>query len=222
MSLARANALCSRHRYLSPVRIHRGVIDPAHDLPPADLTLVSAVATLVVREDVHPALQDLLLDAADRIHGNGNWIEAPGSFPSPRFVEFTLADQAADFYKSGRSFLQRVFPFWAATLMNRLKIMLTPLLTLLLPLFKLVPPLCQWRIRRRINRWYKALQQLESAADTGGVSRRTEELLKEIAHIEEEIDKVKVPPAYGDNLYQLRFHTSMARKKLEAREAEPA
>jgi hypothetical protein len=131
-------------------------------------------------------------------------------------VEFALADQAADFYTSGRSFLQRVFPFWAATLINRLKIMLIPLLTLLLPLIKLVPPIYQWRIRKRINCWYKALQELESAAGTGGAGPRTEELIEEIARIEAEVAKVKVPPAYGDNLYQLRFHTSIAREKLEA------
>ena len=215
MSLARADALCNRHRYLSPLQLYRGVIDPARDIPPEDCTLVSAAATLLVHEDVHPALQDLLLDAADRIHGEGNWIEAPGRFPSPRFVEFALADQAGDFYRSGRSFLQRVFPFWAATLINRLKIMLIPLLTLLLPLFKLVPPLYQWRIRRRINCWYKALQELERAAETGVASTRTDELVEEIARIEAEVSKVTVPPAYGDNLYQLRFHTSIARKKLE-------
>lgn len=220
MSLARADALCNRHRYLSQLQLHRGVIDPANDLPPADRTLVSAVATLVVHEDVHPALQDLLLDAADRIHGEGNWIEAPGAFPSPSFVEFELADQASDFYQSGRSFLQRVFPFWAATLLNRLKIMLIPLLTLLLPLFKLVPPLYQWRIRRRINCWYKALQELESAAGTGKATPRTDELVEEIERIEAEVSKVTVPPAYGDNLYQLRFHTSIARAKLEGLKKE--
>lgn len=216
MSFARANAVCNRHRFLSPLKLYRGVIDPAGDLPPVDHTLVGAAATLVVRESLHPALQDLLLDAADRIHGAGNWIEEPGDFPSPQFVEFALAEQADDFYTRGRSFLQRIFPFWAATLINRLKIMLIPLLTLLIPLIKLVPPLYQWRIRRRINRWYKALQELENAVDAGGVSKGAGELVKEIEHIEGEVARVKVPPSFGDNLYQLRFHTSIARKKLEA------
>jgi hypothetical protein len=104
----------------------------------------------------------------------------------------------------------------------RLKIMLIPLLTLLLPLVKLLPPLYQWRIRRRVNCWYKALQELESAAGTGTESPRTAALVEEIARIEEEVAKVNVPPAYGDNLYQLRFHTSIARKKLEALHAAAA
>ncbi|NQU39801.1 MAG: ABC transporter substrate-binding protein [Lentisphaerae bacterium] len=216
MSFRRAPAICNRHRHLSPVVLYQGVMDLARNIPPSNHILVSAAATLVVRADFHPALMDLLLDAAARTHGQGNWIEAPGAFPSPQFVEFELADQARDFYASGRSFLQRVFPFWAATLINRFKIMLIPLLTLLIPLLKLVPPLYQWRVRRRINRWYKALQELETAVAPGAQPERADELVAEIVRIEEEVAKVTVPPAYGDNLYQLRFHTSIARQKLEA------
>jgi hypothetical protein len=216
MSVRRADGLRNRHRFLSRLTLHEGVIDPAANLPPADTVLLSPAATLVAREGFHVALVDLLLDAAHSIHGGGDWLEEPGEFPSPRYVDFPLSAIAADFFENGRPFLRRVLPFWAATLVSRMKIMLVPLLTLLIPLAKLLPKLYQWRIRRRINRWYQALQQLESAVPADEQRARLEEVMAEIDRIESQVAKVKVPPSYGDNLYQLRFHTAMAREKLEA------
>ena len=216
MSISRAPAIQNRHRYLSRLTLHEGVIDPANNIPGADYTLLSPAATLVARKSFHPALVDLLLDAATGIHGQGDWMEKPGEFPSPLYVDFPLSDIAADFFESGRPFLQRVLPFWAATLVSRLKIMIVPLLTLAIPLLKLVPRIYQWRVRRRINRWYQALQKLESNVPPAERAERLEDILKEVERIEAEVAKVKVPAAYGDNLYQLRFHTALAHEKLDA------
>ncbi|MHC4597768.1 MAG: TAXI family TRAP transporter solute-binding subunit [Planctomycetota bacterium] len=208
-----------RHRFLSMLTLPEGVIDPSVPLPSSDVRLLSPAATLVARGNFHPALMDLLLDAAGKIHGGGDWLESPGEFPSPRYVDFPLSEVSSDYFKHGRRFLRRVLPFWAATLVNRLKIMILPLLTLAFPLFKLVPPLYRWGIRRRINRWYQALQKLEREVPPGERAERIEEVLGAIQRIEEEVTKVHVPPSYGDNLYQLRFHTSIAREKLEALKA---
>lgn len=216
MSIGRAEALQNRHRYLSKLTLFEGVIDPGDNVPSVDHALLAPAATLVAREGFHPALVDLLLDAATSIHGQGDWLEEPGEFPSPRYVDFPLFPVATDFFESGRPLLQRMLPFWAATLVSRLKILLVPLLTLAIPLLKLVPRVYQWRVRRRINRWYQALQKLESTVPAGEEAERLEDILKEIEHIEAEVAKVKVPASYGDNLYQLRFHTAMAREKLQA------
>jgi TRAP transporter TAXI family solute receptor len=216
VSFSRADALQNRHRFLSRNILYEGVINPSTNLPSKDHTLLSPAATLVCQKLFHPALVDLFLDAATSIHGQGDWLELPGDFPSPRYVDFPLSDIATDFFESGRPFLRRVLPFWAATLFSRLKIMLLPLLTLAIPLFKLVPRLYQWRVRRRINRWYQALQKLEAHIPECEQRERLQEILEEISRIEEEVAKVKVPASYGDNLYQLRFHTSLARQKLDA------
>ncbi len=216
MSLRNAEALHRRHRYLSVLTLEEGVIDPSGPLPARDVRLLSPAATLVARGDFHPALTDLLLDVAGKVHGEGSWLSEPGAFPSPLYVDFPLADVSKDFFENGRRFLRRVLPFWAATLVNRLKVLLLPLLTLAFPLVKLVPPLYKWRIRARINKWYSTLQRLEAEVPPDERAERIEEVLKAIQRIEAEVAKVQVPASYGDNLYQLRFHTSIARQKLEA------
>ena len=127
MDFERAEAYTRRHRYLSSVNLPRGVIDLDLDLPPADVELLAVSANLVVRRDLHPALIDLLLQTADQVHAGGGLFEEPGEFPSPRYLDFPLHKEAKRYYKSGPPFLQRYLPFWAASLLDRLKVMLLPL-----------------------------------------------------------------------------------------------
>ena len=150
MSFARAEAHALRNRFLSPLRLPRGSIDLARDIPGNDLALVAPAATLVARADLHPALTTLLLQVVGRVHAAGGMFEEPDAFPSTRFLEFPLNDEARRFFISGPPFLQRFLPFWAADLIDRLKVMLIPLLALLMPLVKLLPPVYQWRVRSRI------------------------------------------------------------------------
>ena len=55
--------------HLSKVQLPMGVANLALNRPSQDVTLVAPKAQLVVRSDLHPALQYLLIDAAERIHG---------------------------------------------------------------------------------------------------------------------------------------------------------
>jgi TRAP transporter TAXI family solute receptor len=66
----RADALVARYPFLSKVVVPRGVRDLAKDLPPTDVTLIAVKANLVVRNDLHSAIQYLLLSAAQHIHSS--------------------------------------------------------------------------------------------------------------------------------------------------------
>ena len=46
----------------------RGVADIGADIPERDVPLIAAVSQLVVRNDVHPAIEAVLLDTALAIH----------------------------------------------------------------------------------------------------------------------------------------------------------
>jgi hypothetical protein len=117
------------------------VVDFRENIPNKDIHLLAASATLVIREDFHPALVDLILQAASEVHGKGGIFESPYQFPSAQFVDFPIQKEALRYFKSGPPFLQKYLPFWAASLIDRLKVMLFTLLTLLIPLFKVVPHL---------------------------------------------------------------------------------
>ena len=216
MSFARAGAYTRLHHFLSAVTLPEGVIDLQANIPPRDTVLLAATANLVARNDFHPALVSLLLQAATLTQSAGSLFEQSGSFPNSANLEFPLDDDARRFYKHGPPFLQRYLPFWTASLIDRLKIMLVPLLTLLLPLGKIMPPAYRWRVRKKIYRWYRELQALDTASPASQSGATLELLLHKLDKLEEDVRKVSVPLSYADELYSLRLHIGLVRNKLLA------
>ena len=213
-SFERAPAHARRQRYLSALLLPRGTLDLAADIPPRDVSLVSPTAALVARRDIHRALEYLLLEAATEIHAGGGVLEEPDEFPSARFVDVPLADAARRYLKSGPPFLRRILPFWAATAVDRLAVLLLPLLAFALPLFRLIPALYNWRVRSRIYRWYRELRPLERHVTAGLDPQEAERALDRLNRIKGELSQLSVPWAYADELYQLRLHVDLLRAEI--------
>ncbi len=209
---AQAEAYARRLPFMSPVVLPRGIVDLARDLPPADVRLVAPTAALVARESTHPALVQLFMQAAQRIHGEAGWFQRRGDFPNARNTERPLAAEAQRWYRSGPPLLQRHLPFWLANLVDRMWVVLLSIVAILIPLSRVVPPLYELRVRSRIFRWYGRLRAVEAAQ--GG--RDTSALLAELAEIESHVEHVTVPLSYADELYALRSHIQLVRRRLEA------
>lgn len=217
MSFERAEAYLRLFPHLSSVVLPEGAADLAANLPDRDIVLLSPVATLVARSEVHPALIDLMMAAAGKIHGGRGLFEPAGEFPSPRNVEFPLSPGAERYFKSGLGFLHKYLPFWAATLVARTWIMILPVLTLLIPLLRIAPPTYRWQVRRRIIRWYRDLRALETelqAAREADDAARLAELIERVDRLQTEIGRITVPLSYADDLYNLRLHTEFVRRRF--------
>src|SRR6266487_2114182 len=65
MSVAQAEAIAKTVPGLKHVVLWRGLIDLSRDIPNSDVDLLASRNRLLVRKDLHPALQYLLLEAAD-------------------------------------------------------------------------------------------------------------------------------------------------------------
>ena len=216
LPIDRAPAFRLQHRFLSLLTLPEGAIDLAADRPPADTVLLAPAANLVVREDFHPALAELLLTEARKIHGYAGSFEQAREFPSPHHLEYPIADAAQRFFDSGPSFLQRYLPFWAANLADRLKIMLLPLIALVYPFVKIIPPAYDWRMRSRIDRWYKQLQSIEHSVEAGVSRDEMRQRLLELEALEHRVRHLTMPVAYGNPLYTLREHIAMLREELHS------
>jgi hypothetical protein len=208
--------------YLSGVVLPEGGLDFEHDIPDRPVDLVSPAATLIGTEDLYPAIIPLFIMAAESIHGGGDLLSPPGTFPSPRRLDVPIATAANEYYTKGLSFLYRVFPFPVAATLDRLKILLLPLLTLLFPLFKIAGPLYAWRIRRKIFRWYTVLRGVERRFETARESMDVSGYLEELDRVETEINSVNVPASYMEELYNLRMHVALVQEKVRAVESAPA
>jgi len=215
MSFTRAAAYTDRNHALAAVTLPEGVIDLGADIPPQDITLLASAANLIARDDFHPALVSLLLQAVTKVHGDGGLFEKPGEFPNAEHVDFPLDENARRFYRNGPPLLQRYLPFWTANLVDRMKIMLVPLLTLLVPLVKIMPPAYRWQVRRKIYRWYHELHAIDIRHPEQASATQLAELLQRLDAIEEDVQKVRVPLSYSDELYNLRLHIGMLRGRLQ-------
>lgn len=214
MSFDLAEAYHRRMNFLSSVTLPEGVLDMKANLPRQTATLLAPAANLVVRSDVHAAVVPLLVEAAKEAHERGGLVSEPGMFPSLRYTEFPVNPAAKHYFENGPSFLFRVLPFWAASLIDRMKIFLLPLLTLLLPMFRIAPPLYRWRIRRRIYKWYRVLKKIDDDLSRPETSANLDEEVANLRQLDREVNSTIVPLSYMQEFYQLRMHIEMTRVRL--------
>ncbi|MCC2971693.1 TAXI family TRAP transporter solute-binding subunit [Massilia sp. IC2-476] len=216
-NFTQADAYTRRLPFLTHVVLPRGIVDLGRDIPSQDYHLIAPTATLVAREDLHPALVGLLVKSAGEIHGKAGWFQQQGQFPSPKYTEIPVAREAARYYRDGPPFMQRYMRFWLANLFERLWVVAVALAALLIPLSKIVPPIYVWRVRSRVYRWYgelrKVEQELEAIAPEDREAAR-EGLLHRLDDIEERVNHISIPLAYAEELYRLRSHINFVRERV--------
>ena len=212
---AQSPALARQFPFLQAQVLPRGLVDLARDQPPKDVRLVAATASLVVHADLHPALMQLLLQAAAQAHAAPGWFNRGGEFPNADAGEWTLADEAIRHYRSGPPFLQRYLPFWLANFLERMWIVLLPLAAVVWPLSRVVPPLVTMGLRSRVYRWYANLRALERALDAPGSDPAA--LLAELDRLDAQTERIGLPLSFTHELYELRAHIHGVRKRITAR-----
>jgi len=214
-SLAQAEGFTRRFTFLSMLRLPRGAIDLALDLPPHDINLLATSANLVVKDDFHPALGYLLLEAATEVHGQAGLLQQAGEFPAPNKTEFPLADEATRFYKSGTPFLYRYLPFWVANFMQRMLIVVLPLVAIVIPLLRFLPMLIEWRAKSRLFKWYENLKELERDVSMQPGGGNLDDYLERLDEIERGVNNTRISRNYSDWAYNLRSHIDLVRHRIE-------
>ncbi len=214
MDFSQAEAYTRRINYLNKVILPKGSIDFGKNIPEQDVNLLSPTVELIVRADLHPALSDLLLEAAAEVHGRAGLFQRRGEFPVPLDHEYQISADAGRYYKSGKSFLYRYFPFWMASLLNRILVVFVPLLLVLIPGLRSIPAIYRWQIRLRIFRWYRALMILEQDLTSEITNEKGESLQIRLNQIEEAVNRMKVPASFADQFYGLRVHIGFVRERL--------
>ncbi len=217
-SFAQAEGYTRRFTFLNRLVLPRGAIDFGADIPAEDVALIAPTVELVARTGLHPALSDLLLEAAREVHGRAGLYKKSGEFPAPLEHDFPISPDAARYYASGRSFLYRTFPFWIASLIARVLAVVVPMTIIFVPGLRIAPAVFRWRMESRIYRWYAVLQRIErDALQLPLEPQRWDQLLHHLEKVEATVAKLEVPPAFGDPLYSLRGHIAVVRANLLAR-----
>ncbi len=219
LSFERGEAYQRANRFLSILRLPEGVMDFEKNIPDRDVLLLAPAANLVVRQDLHPALVDLLIGVAMEVHGAPGLFQDLNEFPSQKYLDFPLHQEAQRFFRSGPTFLKKYLPFWAAVFIDRAKVMFLPLFTLLLPLGRLFPPGFRWRMRSRIYRWYRNLEEIDFQGHQSTSPEEIRSCILELEKIDSEVMHVSVPLSYAGELYNLRIHIAHIQESLRRAEA---
>lgn len=215
MTLDTAEALARQFSYLHHLVLPEGALNLKRNLPLHDVQLVAPTATLVVKEDMHPALVYLMMKIISQVHGGASILNAKGEFPSAKDTDFQVSTQALNFYKSGLPFIDKYLPFWAATFVNRTLIVLLPLLALLIPLTKIVPMVYVWLVKRKLFRYYGELRYLDAQLNEGTDAAQRAEILQALNEIDSRVTLVKLPVTFSQYAYELRAHIALVRAKLK-------
>ena len=214
VGFSQADAYLRRFPFLSKVVLPRGVVDLVRDVPPRDTVLLATTANVIVRDDLHPALASLLLQAMTEVNGRGGFFQRAGEFPAYKDQGFPLSADAQRYYQSGPPFLQRYLPFWLAVLVERLFVMILPLVMVLLPLLKFAPAIYSWRVRSKIVRCYGDLKFLENDLRQHYDPPQHQEYVAHLERIENAASTLNIPLAFSDLLYTLREHINLVREEL--------
>jgi len=214
MSMSQAEAYTRLFPHMSHVVLPRGILGLSKRFPSSDIHLLAPTTNLLVRKDLHPALAYLLLKAAVEIHGGAGWVHRAGEFPSMKTQDFPVSEQAQRFYRTGGSWLHGHLPFWAATFVDRMLLVLISIGIVLVPLIGILPWLYTWRNRSKYYRWYRELRELEEELKEHERPENVEGYHARLDRIEEAVCRIRVSVAFYDEVFILKEHIEMVRQKL--------
>ncbi len=215
MNFERAEAYTRIFPYLSKITLPEGTIDFVNNIPSQNVNLIAPSAALVAKENLHPALAGLLIQALKEVHSKGDVFQKTAEFPKMNDPEYLVTSDTKRSYKDGVPFLQRYLPFWLASFLQRSFILLLPIATVLFPIFKLAPLLYNWRIRNRLLHWYQQLKTLEHNINLDESNELFATNTDELERIETAVQLIPVPKEFSDQFYHLRGAISLVRKRLE-------
>ncbi len=213
VGIRRADAFVALYPFLNKLELPAGVADMAENRPPTDVQLIATKASLIVRDDLHPAIQYRLLEAASQIHSGPGVFHKAGEFPAPEAIDLPLSTHARQFYKTGSPFLQRNLPFWLAVLAQQALVVLLPVVGVLYPLLRVSPKIFMSIQSRRVYRLYSELRFLEKELGSVGPTIDNKDFIERLNQLDNRASRLWVPASLRPQLYNLRLHIRLVREE---------
>jgi len=215
LSIPRADAYVALYPCLSKLSLPAGVVDMLEPWPPKKVALIAPKSSLVVRDDLDPAIQYQLLEAATEIHSTPGIFRAPGEFPAAESGDLPLSPYAREYYKTGLPFLQRHLPFWLAVLIQRPILWLIPLVVVLFPVLRLAPIIYDWAEKRRVYKLYAELKLLEDEMSLTAAGGANEDFIERLDRLKKRASRLSVPTPFKPLVYALRIHIDLVRREAQ-------
>ena len=190
----------------------KGVVQVDPPNPPDDITLVGTTAKVLIRDDLHPAIVQLLAQTLKEEHSGAGLFQRSGEFPATDDPEYTMSSVAVEYYRNGPSLLAEYLPLWRTTYVQRTIAFLIAALAILFPVFGIAPRLYEWFVRQRFRHFYQRLRAVEDTIQAGVTAATAEALEAELDDIERTTSTVAM--RQSDLYFMLRYHLDRTRSRL--------
>jgi hypothetical protein len=216
-SFKQAHAYSRKIDYLNVLELPEGAIDLGLNLPAQNVLLLGPMIQLIAVKNLHPALSDLLLEAAVEVHSRPGLFQKRGEFPNYQELTIPMSEDALRYYRSGKSLFYRSLPFWLASLLSRILVVFVPTIVVTIPVLRSIPAFLRWRVQLKIRKYYRELLNLEKNYLGETDTAKQEELRREFDRIEENVNKTGIRAAFAYQFYGLRGHINYVRGLVSRR-----
>jgi uncharacterized protein len=215
ITLKRSAALIERVPYLEPRLVAKGMLTPTGLQPMQDTVMLTTVASVVVSENLHPAIKRLTAAAARHVHREAGLFHKAGDFPNMRRADFMTSPDARSTLTHGLPWIEEHLSIVWAQALWRIVLIGLPLALLCWALCYCLPALMRWTLESYINRWYGELKFIENDLDTtqpSGLDFARHSI--QLNAINMGMRNFDAPPEFMKRLFMLQKHTEFVREKL--------
>ena len=217
VNMTDAEALTRIFPYLVKLVLPRGVVDFERKIPASDVSLIGTTNVVLVREDLHPAIIDLLAKTIVDVHGTAGIFQRAGEFPSVADPEYPVAEEAREYYRNGPSFLNRYLPFWITNVVKRVLALALAAIAIILPVSSYGPSFYKWLIEYRLRALYRRLRSIEERLHKGLDPAQTAALEDEIEFLEHDMIKLGLPVRHSNLYFSVKSHLNLVRIRIRSR-----
>jgi TRAP-type uncharacterized transport system substrate-binding protein len=212
-SLNKSAAIVERNPYLDASLLPQGALGTR--LPSRDTAMLTMSTSLVARQDLHPALKRLAISVAMEVHTDGGLFHRAGDFPSLRRIDFPTAPNTRFTLTQGLPFHERLLPFWWAQFVERLVLLVLPVILMALWLMLQIPNYVRWLLQNRVNRWYGALKFIENDLSQEKITgMEMARFLASLNNIDKALLAFHCPKDLMARCYTLHQHIEFVRQRL--------
>jgi uncharacterized protein len=213
--LKRSAALSERMPYLDARFVAAGSLHAQRLQPPQDTVLLSTLASVLIRDEVHPLLKRRFGEVVREVHSQGGVLQRPNEFPHLRRLEFPSDAESRRVLRGGLPWIeQQLSPYWAQWV-YRLLLLSVPLMVLALLICRVVPSYLSWRMQSRISRWYGELKFIENEVKQGQLGGlEMVRIRQRIRDIAQHMRQMNIPRDFMQRIVVLHRHLELVQSEM--------
>ena len=212
MDFSMAEAFTRNFPDLVRLTLPKGAIEIDPPNPPNDVMLLGTTSKVLIRNDLQPAIVQLLARTMKEEHEGPGLFQRAGEFPTSFDPEYPMSQIAIDYYKNGPSLLPKYLPFWMTIYAQRAIAFLVASAAIVFPVFGFAPRLYAWFVQERMRRLYRRLRIVENALQAELTVAQVEVLQNELADLDRATSVV--PVRNSDLYFMFRYHLDRTRARL--------